>query len=129
MGNEPLVCWKCGASLDEVPFPLSRYAECLACRSELHVCRMCRFYDVRLAQDCAEPIAEEVKDKTRANFCELFEARPAAFSPGEDSPGATDIDALNALFGEQDQQGPASSATDDHQRALDELFGGAPKVD
>jgi len=95
-----LVCWKCGCGLDEVPQPLSRYAECLGCRAELHVCRMCRFYDTRVAQACREPMAEEVKDKTRANFCDYFEPRPDAYA-GPDGPPTADA-ALSALFGEFD---------------------------
>jgi hypothetical protein len=40
-----LICWKCGASLAELTLPLSRTDFCRACRAEVHVCRMCRFYD------------------------------------------------------------------------------------
>ena len=91
MSTESLVCWKCGATLDEVPMPLSRLAECLSCRAELHVCRMCRFYDVSLAQDCSEPMADEVKEKGRANFCEYLEPDVDAFdppAPSEMMPGS-----------------------------------------
>jgi ribosomal protein L40E len=96
---EGLVCWKCGASLDGVPMPLSRLSECLSCRAELHVCRQCEFYDTKVAQACREPLAEEVKDKTRANFCEHFYPRPGAFeagAPASQGPSA----GLAALFGE-----------------------------
>jgi hypothetical protein len=50
-----LICWKCGASLAELPLPLGRLAECLACHAELHVCRMCEFYDPRVTNSCDEP--------------------------------------------------------------------------
>jgi hypothetical protein len=70
-----LICWKCGASLAELPLPLGRLAECLACHAELHVCRMCEFYDPRVTNSCNEPRAEEVKDKESANDYELLERK------------------------------------------------------
>jgi hypothetical protein len=98
MNTAPLVCWKCGASLDSLSLPLSRTDECRACRAEQHVCRMCRFYDTRKAKSCAEPVADEVQDKDRANFCGYFEAAPGRFLPRS---GAEDRSraALDALFG------------------------------
>ena len=41
--------------------PLRRLDECKACRSELHVCRLCVEYDPRIAKHCREPTAEEVR--------------------------------------------------------------------
>ena len=80
--REYLVCWKCGASLAALTLPLSRTDSCRNCRAEFHVCRMCRFYDTRKAKSCAEPVADEVGDKERANFCGYFEAAPGR-SPAE----------------------------------------------
>src|SRR5690606_12344548 len=74
-----LVCWKCGASLAALPLPLSRLAECPADRAELHVCRLCRFFDARTARQCSEIRAEEVIDKERANYCDWFKPRPGAY--------------------------------------------------
>ena len=84
-----LQCWKCGAPLVEVPLPLSRLAECATCRTDLHVCRMCRWYDTRVAKQCREPIAEAVQDKQRANFCDYFEARPQAHVASAQSAGVS----------------------------------------
>lgn len=98
MSAAPLACWKCGASLAELSLPFGRADYCRACRAEVHVCRMCRFYDVTKAKQCAEPVADLVRDKERANFCGYFE--PAA---GRYRPPAAAADearnALNALFG------------------------------
>jgi hypothetical protein len=121
MIEKPLVCWKCGESLDEVPTPLSRYAECLSCRCELHVCRMCRFYDTSVAQSCREPIAEEVKDKTRANFCELFQSRNDAYQPDRTAGEAPA--ALAALFGSPSETSTSEHGEDEFGQALDDLFG------
>ena len=123
MSQAAPVCWKCGESLHEVPQPLSRYAECLSCRSELHVCRMCEFYDVSVAQSCREPMAEEVKDKTRANFCEFFQPNPDAFQTGAPTGTSPDTAALEALFDGTAQPGAGDDSEDDKRRALDDLFG------
>lgn len=95
---EALVCWKCGYSLADLSLPLLRTEECRACRAELHVCRMCRFYDTTKAKQCAEPVAEPVNNKERANFCGYFEPAAGRFhARGQAEDRA--LDALNSLFG------------------------------
>lgn len=84
MSAETLSCWRCGAALADEPLPLSRTAECRACRAELHVCRMCEFYDTTRANACREPVAEPVSDKARANFCGWFQPRAGLGPAGED---------------------------------------------
>lgn len=94
----PLACWKCGASLAEFVLPFGREEYCRACRAELHVCRMCRFFDTTKSRQCAEPVAEPVQNKERANFCGYFEpagGRFRAADPAADSAR----NALDALFG------------------------------
>lgn len=98
MNAAPLVCWKCGASLAELSLPLSRTDECRVCRAELHVCRMCRFYDTSKAKSCSEPIADEVNDKDRANFCGYFQAVGGRFQP-RGGAGDQAKAALDSLFG------------------------------
>ena len=99
MTTSNLVCWKCGAALTDLPLPLSRLAECPACRKELHVCRMCAFYDPRVARQCREPVAEDVNDKERANFCGYFQARPDAHRPQDAAAAQAARNALDELFG------------------------------
>jgi hypothetical protein len=94
---EPLACWRCGASLAELSLPFGRSEYCRACRAEIHVCRMCRFYDVTKARQCAEPVAEPVQDKERANFCGYFEPVAGRFRP-TDAARDTASSALEALF-------------------------------
>jgi hypothetical protein len=87
-----LACWKCGASLAALTLPLRRLEECPKCRSELHVCRMCVDYDTSVAKHCREPIAEEVRDKTRANFCDFFKPRPDAYA----APNTAEVERVRA---------------------------------
>lgn len=58
---------------------------------------MCRFYDTRKAKSCAEPVADEVSDKERANFCGYFEAA-ARRAPIATATTGMGKDALEALF-------------------------------
>ena len=97
MGAPALDCWKCGAPLVDLPLPVGRNEYCRACRAEIHVCRMCRFYDLSKAKHCAEPVAEPVQYKERANFCGYFEpvgGRLQAADPAAESAR----EALAALF-------------------------------
>jgi ribosome-binding protein aMBF1 (putative translation factor) len=94
-----LVCWKCGADLAHLSLPLSRRDECSHCRAELHVCRMCADYDTSVAKHCREPTAEEVSDKTRANFCDFFAPRPGAYVAADSSAAERARRELENLFG------------------------------
>ncbi len=95
-----LTCWKCGASLEALTLPLRRLEECKACRSELHVCRMCVEYDTRVAKHCREPTAEEVRDKIQANFCDHFKPKVGAYTAPTGEADAARA-ALDALFGKK----------------------------
>jgi hypothetical protein len=125
MSTTSLVCWKCGASLDGEPLPLARLAECRACHADLHVCRLCKFYAPGVANGCREPIAEEVKDKERANFCGYFQPRPDACGGAVADPAREVKTRLDALFGDTREGGPEGTAGDAERarRRLDELFG------
>ncbi len=46
--------------------------ECPRCRSDLHVCLNCVFYDEGKANKCRESQADYVKDRDRANYCDYF---------------------------------------------------------
>lgn len=96
--NEPLVCWKCGASLAPVSLPLSRYAHCPACEADLYVCRLCAHYDPRRHDTCREERAEPPLASDRANFCDWFTPRANAWG-GPDPAAAAARAALEALFG------------------------------
>lgn len=112
-----LVCWRCGHALGEEPLPLARSAQCRRCRADLHVCRLCVFHARGVANECREPIAERVVDKTRANFCGYFTPRSGAYAAVADD--AQSVAALAALFGGAPAAEPAPDAA---RSALDELF-------
>ena len=120
---DTLVCWKCGAPFGDLPLPLSRFAECKACHGPLHVCRQCEFYDTKVAKSCREPIADEVKDKQRANFCAYLRPRAGAYVAVDHAAGTKAQSDLEALFGMTPGSAPASPTTENAARAaLDKLF-------
>ena len=99
---DDLNCWNCGESLDEIPRPISRHANCLLCHAELHACRQCRNFDAKRPTQCLDERSDPPTRKDIANFCEWFE--PTLVT----SAGALDRNAsakarLDALFG-----GPAA---------------------
>jgi hypothetical protein len=120
---DDLQCWRCGAPLDDEPLPLARAAACRACGADLHVCRLCEFHDLRVANECREPIAEKVADKTRANFCGYLRPKPRAFAAADTAASAARLD-LEGLFGlGQGTTSPSPTTADAARSALDELFG------
>ncbi|HKE93368.1 MAG TPA: hypothetical protein VKB34_03600 [Povalibacter sp.] len=121
MSDSGLVCWKCGTSLADYTLPLRRLEECRKCGAELHVCKMCEWYSTAVAKHCREPVAEEVKDKERANFCDYFQPRPDAWSAKPHTEAAQARSQLDALFGGAAPSQP--SAADQARADLDALFG------
>jgi hypothetical protein len=118
-----LVCWKCGASLAELTLPLQRLDECKQCGAELHVCKLCEWYSTAVAKHCRETIAEEVKDKERANFCDYFKPRPGAYSNAGQSAAEKAKAELDAMFGKtQSVPETAPSAADRARAELEAMF-------
>jgi hypothetical protein len=117
--GEALVCWKCGASLAAVKQPFARRAECPACHAELHVCRMCMFYNPRISDRCEEPRAEHPRDTERANFCDYFKPRPDAHARRDAAKEGAARSQLDSLFG-----GSAPGGSGTASDKLNDLFGG-----
>lgn len=80
--NAEGVCWSCGGNLKAGDY--QREGECPWCRKQTHVCRNCRFFEPGRPNDCQEPVAEPVRDKNRANFCDYLEPSSEAYLPGAD---------------------------------------------
>jgi hypothetical protein len=122
----PLVCWKCGASLADLTLPLRRLEECPQCHAELHVCKLCEWYSTAVAKHCREPIAEEVKDKERANFCDYFKPRPDVYTTVKTDAATKAQAELDALFGggaQPSADASQPSAADKARAELEALFG------
>jgi ribosome-binding protein aMBF1 (putative translation factor) len=97
--SHDIACWKCGAALAELALPFGRRECCRSCGAELHVCRLCKEYDTRVANQCREPTAEEVRDKEHANFCDHYAPRAGAYQAKEQSAADRARAELEQLFG------------------------------
>ena len=84
-------CWKCGKGLDDY----GRSDICPGCRSDTRACRNCIHYEESRNNQCREPAAESVAEKTKTNFCEFFKpGRPAAEGPGKKAAAKSAFDKL-----------------------------------
>lgn len=108
-----LSCWKCGAGLDPVPRPFSRFAQCPSCKAELHVCRLCIHYDPRYVGACNHDFADKVLEKGKANFCAHFRPSSQAFAGDRGPEKVQAQQELNALFGSCPELTRATNADDE----------------
>ncbi len=95
-------CFRCGASLSALSLPLSRRDQCPDCSVDLHVCKMCVYFDSSIARQCREDGAEDVTEKERVNFCDWFKPSSSAFNPSRKSEADAAQSALTSLFGDGD---------------------------
>jgi hypothetical protein len=84
---------------------------------------MCEFFDAAAPQQCREPVADHVSDKSRANFCGYFHINPHAFTAQPDQAEASRRE-LQALFGDafSDSSAEADAGEDALQDELEQLF-------
>lgn len=111
MKKDTLACWNCGASLAEVPRPISRHEQCPQCFEALHCCRLCRHYRTDLTAQCDEDRADPPVVKENANFCDWFRPSSRAFTGSRPARSAEAEDKLKALFGEADETAAGESET------------------
>ena len=97
--SHKLACYRCGESLAALSLPLSMRDQCPECSADIHVCKMCRYFDPRVTRQCREDGAEDVTDKERPNFCDWFKPSEKAFDASRKSEADAAKSALDALFG------------------------------
>lgn len=66
-------CWSCSDVIETDG--VYRSDHCAKCGQDLKVCKACRHYDANASNECREPAAEYVYEKTRANYCGYYEPR------------------------------------------------------
>lgn len=89
-------CWHCGRGLTKADY--GREADCPGCHKPSRVCRNCRQYAPGRPNDCAEPLAEHLLDKERANFCEHFDPAQTAAPAARTHPPDDLLKAAEDLF-------------------------------
>jgi hypothetical protein len=90
-----LLCHHCGHDV-HLEAAIQRTDSCPSCYSDLKCCLNCTFHDPGRNNQCAEPAAEWVPDKSKANFCEFFALRRAAGAPAAAKGSARS--AFDSLF-------------------------------
>ncbi len=93
-------CFQCQTELSYMD-RVGLREECPKCRSDVHVCRNCQFYDPKVYNECRENQAERVSERDRANRCDYFSA--GANSAGSGLSKADQLKAAaEALFKKKD---------------------------
>lgn len=93
-------CWSCGNEqiFDvKVGVKVGRRDSCPHCGADLHVCKNCRLYDPNIHNQCREPEANFIRDRTEANFCTHFDFKDGNL-PAEDKSVSTAKAKLEAMF-------------------------------
>ncbi len=67
-----MVCHNCGREI-KIIAKVRHRDECPHCSADMHCCKNCRFFDPGKNNQCSEPLAEYVRDKLAANYCDYFE--------------------------------------------------------
>jgi hypothetical protein len=67
-----MVCHNCGREI-KIVAKVRHRDECPHCNADMHCCKNCRFFDPGKNNQCSEPLAEYVRDKLAANYCDYFE--------------------------------------------------------
>ena len=97
--SDTFCCWRCGTPIAGDDLPIRRAELCRACNADLHVCKLCTFYNPSVANACEEPIALAVQNKERSNYCDYFKPTTRAWNPGTDQAQQQAKAELDALFG------------------------------
>ena len=117
-----VVCYRCGTSLAGLSLPLARQDVCPACRSELHVCRMCRHFDEAVPDQCREEEADAPREKARVNFCDWFVATERAWDHAAAREAEEAAARLDALFGDEADTSSPETGGDPLRDAAEKLF-------
>lgn len=89
------ICWSCGKATEKLD-KVFRDDTCSHCHLAMKSCRNCKFYDPYAHDECREPMAEQVRDKERANYCDYFV--PGAQDTGQANAAEIAKAKLDALF-------------------------------
>ena len=90
-------CHACGQEL-QIERKVGRSEICPHCGADLHVCLNCLFFSPTDYNQCREPQAERVVEKSRSNFCEYFTLADGAARGREVSKKDDARSRLDGLF-------------------------------
>ena len=70
--GEAVKCSSCGA---KAPSQIVVESSCPNCKSDLHTCRQCAYFDPSAHFECSRKITARIVNKNARNTCELFAPR------------------------------------------------------
>lgn len=81
-----LQCFQCKKKfdMDDATVTVQRSEECPNCGAPVRCCYMCDFYDASSYNECREPMAEKIREKDKANFCNYYRLAKEGHKPGYD---------------------------------------------
>jgi len=65
-------CAECGAILENLSATLG---QCPKCKSDLHSCKQCEYFDPSSRFECSQPIPARISPKDKGNNCTFFSIR------------------------------------------------------
>ncbi len=93
--GEKVKCAACGAKVS----PNIRFdSTCSNCKADLHICRLCTYFDTSARFECRKPIPARIVNKNARNTCELFEARTVVERETSSGPPTDARQAFANLF-------------------------------
>ncbi|MGH9414704.1 MAG: hypothetical protein ACRD0Y_13320 [Terriglobales bacterium] len=93
-----MTCWKCGRTITLKTAQKVNTRDTCACDADLHVCRNCRHFDPASHNECREVMAEWVRSKDRANYCDYFSPATADQPTGPQAQGKLAPEDARAQF-------------------------------
>ena len=92
-------CALCGKQLDLLTgAKVGRRDSCMHCRGDMHCCRNCSFFDEKAYNQCREPQAERVLEKSSSNYCDYFEFKEGPRDSKVQDAKSKALSDLDALF-------------------------------
>jgi len=90
-------CHKCRKEV-AVGREVGRKDECPHCHADLYCCLNCKFYDRSAPKQCREPMAELVREKDKANYCDFFQLKETTTGAPVKDRETSSRKALDDLF-------------------------------
>jgi hypothetical protein len=100
LGTPTVSVFRCRLCGEKQPFvgqvPLE--ALCFKCKTPLHSCTHCAFFDTSAPNECLKPVLQRVANKNAANACQLFSPRLVQEFASEELSPKDPRAAFDALF-------------------------------
>jgi hypothetical protein len=94
--HEAYRCSMCGASLNA---QIELDSQCPKCKTDLHSCKQCAWFDTGARYECTQPIPERIPKKSVRNSCSSFNPKKAIERDTTSANKVTSArDAFDALF-------------------------------